>query len=107
MRRARSAGRLTTVRVVAGARRWTLPVVCGWGIVRENLAQEPATDPVERVQECVQECVQEWKRKGCESRLRPSHPARLTPYVFSTLAKTPAPSARSRVRRVASYTKGQ
>jgi len=103
MRRASSAGRLTTLTVVAGARSWTLPAVCGWGKVRESLAQEPATDRVEG----VQECVQEWNRKGCESRFRPSHPARLTPYVFSTLAKTPAPSARSRVRRVASYTKGQ
>jgi hypothetical protein len=55
----------------------------------------------------VQECVQEWKRKGCESRLRPSHPVRLTPQLFTYLAKLAFSAACSRVRRVASYTKGQ
>jgi hypothetical protein len=55
----------------------------------------------------VQECVEEWRRKGCESHFRPSHPVRLTPHVLSNLTKTPASLTRSRVRRVASYTKGQ
>src|SRR5439155_4142434 len=55
----------------------------------------------------VQECVQEWKRKGCESRFRPSHPVGLTPQLFTYLAKLAFSAACSRVRRVASYTKGQ
>src|SRR2546429_6213000 len=55
----------------------------------------------------VQCCVQEWRQKGCEMQGRPSHPVRLTPYRFTNLAKTPLRLARSRVRRVASYTKGQ
>src|SRR5207247_8131365 len=54
----------------------------------------------------VQECVQEWRRKGCESRFRPSHPVRLTPQLFAYLAKLAFSAACSRVRRVASYTKG-
>jgi len=55
----------------------------------------------------VQCCVQEWRQKGCESQFRPSHPVRLIPYCFTNLAETPLRLARSRVRRVASYTKGQ
>src|SRR6266853_6492185 len=68
-----------------------------------NRASESATGSVGG----VQECVQEWKRKGCESRLRPAHPLRLTRQLFTYLAKLAFSAACSRVRRVASYTKGQ
>src|SRR5881396_3111305 len=44
----------------------------------------------------VQECVQEWKRKGCESRFRPSHPVRLTPQLLTYLAKLAFSAACSR-----------
>src|SRR2546425_6205145 len=48
--------------------------------------------------EGVQECVQERKRKGCESQFRPSHPVRLTPQLFTYLAKLAFSAACSRAR---------
>jgi hypothetical protein len=36
----------------------------------------------------VQGCVQEWKRKGCESRLRPSHPCANNSSTFQLLSET-------------------
>jgi hypothetical protein len=51
--------------------------------------------------------VRRWKRAGCESHVPTFAPVRLTPQPLTYLAKTPSPLGRPRVRRIASYTKGQ
>src|SRR6266446_3458884 len=73
---------------------WRL-VLCGVWVgksMARNRAHRPAMSPVGG----VQECVQEWRRKGCESRFRPSHPVRLTPQLFTYLAKLAFSAACSR-----------